>query len=583
MDDNTQSWMDFGLRPYDQGGLGLQRHQVAGLLGNLIRESGAGLPSWGPTGDNGTAHGTAQWRGDRLQGLQNYAASNGMDPHSVDAQQAWMRQELSSTHAGAYDALRAAQTPEQAATAFNRRYEISADNTGGREASARAIMDGTDPLGAIDKAAGITNPAPSQGALSFSGDPASAEDAGDGGGALSQPSGSGGVLFQGEGPNKLQTLGAMMSHIAASLAGITNPAHARALQEQAKGIEAQAGSKYQYQMGANGQLVRINKEDGTVDSREIPGASKETFKPVMGKDDNGNPAFVGTFNATTGEYKPIGGGSAGASSTPIGGDPELTGQERYDSLTMQEKKQIDAWRNGTGIQPSQYALSRNNQTKKMVDAANAIGIDMTKYGERQAFLKGMASKSPTTAGGQFISAPTVMDHLLNVANDYTTLGNSSGGGYSTGASIANYVKDLRGGTQREAQQTSTDRNSDTASKEIVSFLTRGHGGVSERQDTHDKLYMPRAAPEVQAAALEAYRKQVADRFYELSDGAKGSVGEDHPELLKAEAAFKAKDAALQQKIAQLRKGQAQATPAPAQAAAPQAPGGTKPPLASFFN
>jgi hypothetical protein len=412
------------------------------------------------------------------------------------------------------------------------------------------------------------------GALSFAGEGGSKPPALS---AIDKAAGSGngvsggGVLFQGEAPNKLQSIGAMMTNVAASLATINNPAQANALRAQAKGIEDQANGNFQFQMGPNGQLLRINKQTNQVDSISIPDAQKDSFKPIMGKDDNGNPTFLGHFNERTGEYKPVG-GNAAADATPIGGDPNLTGQERYDSLTTQEKKQMDAWKAGTGIQPSQYAM-RDPKTRKMVDAANAIGIDMTKYGERQAFFKGMASKSATSAGGQFISAPTVMDHLDNLAHSYLDLGNSGGGGYSTGASVANAWKDFRGGTPREAQQTKADRDSDTASKEIVSFLTRGHGGVTERTETHEKLYMPRAAPEVQAAALEAYRKQVADRFYELADGAKGTVGEDHPEIMKAVEAFKAKDAALQQKILQLKGGKAPT--APAATAAPPIPSGWK--------
>jgi hypothetical protein len=188
---------------------------------------------------------------------------------------------------------------------------------------------------------------------------------------------------------------------------------------------------------------------------------------------------------------------------------------------------------------------------------------MTKYGERQAFFKGMASKSPTTAGGAFVMAPTVLDHLDNLTNDYLGLGNSAGGLGGYGTTLANAYKNATGGNPRQAQQTSADRNADTAGKEITSFLTRGHGGVSERQEAHEKLYLPNGAPEVQAAALEAYRKQVADRFYELLDGSKGTVGADHPELSRVEAAFKAKDEALQQKIANLRAGKFNGGPAAA--------------------
>jgi hypothetical protein len=439
---------------------------------------------------------------------------------------------------------------------------------------------------AINQAMGLI-PGSGNQAMAFSGD--DGEGGGDGAGAANTKSGtlsfggnsdgSGkqdnrfglGDLFgaSDETKAKMHGIGARLVRAAAALSAGVNPGQSAQLNALGKSLEEQNKTDYQYTMGPNGQLVKINKDTGEVSFATLPGGGKPNYHVVPYKDADGNPQFK-MFDMNTG--KPVSGGDTAPATAgpPIGGDPNLTGQERYDSLTSDEKKQMDAWKAGTGIQPSQYSM-RQPKTAKLVEAANAIGIDMTKYGERQAFLKGMASKSPTGAGGQFISAPTVMDHLLNVANDYVTLGNSSGGGYSTGAAIANAYKDMRGGTTREAQQTSADRNSDTASKEIVSFLTRGHGGVSERQDTHAKLYMPRAAPEVQAAALEAYRKQVADRFYELYDGAKGSVGEDHPEIVKAEAAFKAKDEALQQKIADLKAGKFPGTAAKPDAATPSAP------------
>ena len=133
---NVQSWYDFARRSVDQGGLGLTHEQAAGQLANLQAESGSNIPSWGPTGDQGTAHGAAQWRMDRLANLQKFAADQGLDYRSTEAQQGFMRHEYLGSERSAYDRLTAAQTPQQAATAVNRYYERSADTTGGREANA---------------------------------------------------------------------------------------------------------------------------------------------------------------------------------------------------------------------------------------------------------------------------------------------------------------------------------------------------------------------------------------------------------------------------------------------------------------
>jgi hypothetical protein len=185
---NANSWLDFAQRSREEGGLGLQKHQAAGVVGNLVNESGPDIPAWGPTGDNGTAWGSAQWRGDRLTGLQAHARENGLDYKTPEAQQAWMRRELDTTENRAFRALQAATTPEEAARAFDQHYERSDGRTiGKREASARQFFGGEGPT-AIDQAMGRTPsgsprmaygqetppalyPQQPQGALSYGGSP----------------------------------------------------------------------------------------------------------------------------------------------------------------------------------------------------------------------------------------------------------------------------------------------------------------------------------------------------------------------------------------------------------------------------
>lgn len=136
---NVQSWYDFAIRPVDQGGLGLSQAQAAGAVGNLQAESGANIPSWGPTGDAGSAHGAAQWRLDRFDNLQKYAADHGLDYRSTEAQQGFMRQEYLGSERGAYDRLITAKTPQEAAGVVNQYYERSADKSGTREANAARL------------------------------------------------------------------------------------------------------------------------------------------------------------------------------------------------------------------------------------------------------------------------------------------------------------------------------------------------------------------------------------------------------------------------------------------------------------
>jgi len=134
---NVQSWYDFARKPLEAGGLGLTHEQAAGKVANLQAESGQNIPSWGPTGDKGTAWGAAQWRNDRLGNLQKFAADRGLDYRSTEAQQGFMRHEYLGSENRAYKALTAAQTPDQAARAVDRFYERSSGSTtGARESNA---------------------------------------------------------------------------------------------------------------------------------------------------------------------------------------------------------------------------------------------------------------------------------------------------------------------------------------------------------------------------------------------------------------------------------------------------------------
>jgi len=247
---NRTAWLNFAQRSRDQGGLGLAPHQAAGVVGNLVNESGQDLNPWGPTGDNGTAWGTAQWRNERLDGLKRHAAANGMDYRSMEAQQAWMRQELDSTESKAYKALQAATTPEEAAHAFDSLYERSDGATREkRMRSARDLMaqfggDTTYSPGALTSA--YAEPTESKKSM-----PALSADNTMGQGVL-------GSDYQDD-PVARGLIG-----IGASLAGISNPEQAKVLAAQSAAMVKQAKDTGTWSMHVlpNGQVVRINSKTG---------------------------------------------------------------------------------------------------------------------------------------------------------------------------------------------------------------------------------------------------------------------------------------------------------------------------------
>src|SRR3954451_10104669 len=135
--------------------LGYGPAQIAGIIGNLQHESSLDPNA---VGDNGTSFGLAQWHADRWDALKNFAAKNGSDPSDVSTQVNFPHNELQGPESTAREALMAAKTPQDAATAFmhfERPLGYSADNPmGGMGARSRInnaiAFAGGEPLGTAD-------------------------------------------------------------------------------------------------------------------------------------------------------------------------------------------------------------------------------------------------------------------------------------------------------------------------------------------------------------------------------------------------------------------------------------------------
>lgn len=107
--------------------------QAAGIVGNLMQETGPNLDG-SLIGDNGTAFGIAQWRGDRLNALKAFARSQGTDWNDFQTQLAFVNHELGGSERRAGDALRGATTVEDAVAAmigFERPQGWTSDNPRG--------------------------------------------------------------------------------------------------------------------------------------------------------------------------------------------------------------------------------------------------------------------------------------------------------------------------------------------------------------------------------------------------------------------------------------------------------------------
>ncbi|KJC35651.1 hypothetical protein UP09_30985 [Bradyrhizobium sp. LTSP885] len=96
-------------------GKGYTQEQAAGIVGNLVHESGLDPAA---SGDNGTSGGLAQFHNERLKALQAFAAERGKPATDFQTQLEFVDHELHTTEGRTLAKLQAAKTPEDAAGAF---------------------------------------------------------------------------------------------------------------------------------------------------------------------------------------------------------------------------------------------------------------------------------------------------------------------------------------------------------------------------------------------------------------------------------------------------------------------------------
>jgi len=71
-----------------------------------------------PTSNMGQGYGVAQWTGSRKREFLDFAARNHMKPESVEANYAFLKHELQTSHADAIRAVKRTDSAQAATTAF---------------------------------------------------------------------------------------------------------------------------------------------------------------------------------------------------------------------------------------------------------------------------------------------------------------------------------------------------------------------------------------------------------------------------------------------------------------------------------
>lgn len=121
--------------------MGFTASAAAGVVGNLVQESGLRTDA---IGDNGTSGGLAQWHNERLNALKRFAAARGKEWTDLDTQIEFLAEEMRTSYADTYAKMQNAELPEIAGQIMTDEYEIpdpASANYSQRRANARAAYE----------------------------------------------------------------------------------------------------------------------------------------------------------------------------------------------------------------------------------------------------------------------------------------------------------------------------------------------------------------------------------------------------------------------------------------------------------
>lgn len=476
-------------------------------------------------------------------------------------------------------------------------YGVLAQEMGPKNAATIFAQQGlnTDGLTAINKAmaspqsggqatASAGAPAPASGQLSFGKGDSQDED--------TRP--SVGSLFgaSDETKAKMHGFGARLVRAAAALSSISNTGQAGQLNSLAKSLEDQNKSDYQYMMGPNGQLVKINKDTGQASFTTLPGtATKGSFGVVMGKDSMGNPTPIGKIDHNTGNFTPYGGQSAQPQNSsfgvPISETNPLGLPDNVDDLKASGKAGEALANQVQGVYRGDIAYpaggSRMTPDQRQLKAALGLyypDMNSNDFNARKKFRESVADAKGNGRGAQYASYNHSINLLSQAADNVEKLSNSDNFLPVGVQQLYNSAKNQQNSQDRSGAAKNIDTTIVPSLMGETSKLYYGtQGGGQEERRVISKALTSSDTLTNQIEGLKTMRDQLIARGHVLEGEADKSYGKGAETYYPTDKAGQADLEKLNATIARLEDKRDGKKPADTK---PAATGGSKPPLASFF-
>lgn len=481
--------------------------QAAGMVGNFAGESGTFNPN--EVHDNGIGLGIAGWNGDRLKNLYAFAQQTGQDPRSRQTQLDFAHHELNTTESGAGDALRAAQTPEQAAAAMVK-YERPRDAASAiatRSGLARQLLNSNPQVASLDPSIGLPPPVPQTGGIPDTGAPAQ---------AAPSPMGGAGPQMAGLPPAQLPP----------------------SAQPQPNQQVAQAAPQAQPAPDMKANIAKmLQNPNPYVQQMGLALAQKAMVPPqftTIGTDRDGNPihGFVDPFSQKVTPAGVVGGQPAGPQ-TAQNDQPQATGTDYLDQMRKQDEGRanlVQGMLEGRVSPPQLGRAGTPRVMSLMKDAATVEpGFDMTKWGQRTKLIDDMSKSTPNSMGGILSNGKSAFGHLARLSDSLTDLGNYNGpdipGGGHLG-SAANYISNaVLPTSETKGKIVGINDNALKYGQEATKFYAGTGGGEAERMNALQTLNPKTMSGQEQAAFLRSERDLMVERMRQKENQIRDTLGQ----------------------------------------------------------
>jgi len=423
---------------YLTGKYGMSPVAAAGVVGGLYQESGFNPNA---VGDNGTAGGMGQWRGDRQQALQQFAQTTGGNAGSPQTQLDFLVNDMKGGDMGAqraYAMLQQAKTPEDATMAmmhYFRPQGYTPANPAAGNGYAQRLGYAQSILGGRPRGPQVaTNDAV----------PANANGQGD-----SAP------LLNGPTPDS------------------SDPRSRGGVMMGVKGVPV---------LKDGFQLFRM--PDGQMEWFKPPASNAKNFEDVYDK----SGTLIGQRDKKTNQYHPINQTQSGTADL----DPNLSGEDLYAALPPARAAEIRSIVNGDNPIPSPNARNQYAQeTRRLVFQAAGPGFTDAIHATRMATKKDMVSSKAGSIGQQLQSQGTLfnhMNHALDVADD---LNNSP-------YPLANKVMNEIGVGAGDPRVTELETTKNKINQELEKYFA-GHTTVAGLAEARSQLNAAQSPAQIKAA------------------------------------------------------------------------------------